>query len=756
MNDQHKKLLELIDDIEARQNALTKELNDVRLAMEQLLEKEEDTQQVSSMPSIPPLEESSFSPPPLPASSTTVKELPEEKPKEKRNIESFLGGNLLSKVGIIVMIIGVALGFKFAIDNNLISHAMRLFAGAISGLAFAYTAYRLNKKYRTYSAVLFGGGMAILFFTVFYGCSVYNIIHPIIAYIFITLLLTACVWVASKYNQKWIALLGLIGSYYVPFMVGDFSHQPIWNIWYVILTNIGVVYISFTKRWKLVYITAFILSSTLMVFFSFLHKSAGIFGTLSALSINYFSFLVISIAVQLREKDFAPKESLMLFIGNTGIYFTIGFFYIKEFAELVSIEKYQTLFAIFIGIVNILIGFAIEKKSKERSTCVNLLYGMGITMLGIATPIWFGGNSLFLLWTAEATLLFCIGRVTNTKVLEKMAYPFILVSLISFAFQNEGIQEYFTWYTNSSVKTILHHGGYYNLILAVGLAFMFVVNYKYPYKHQPFSAQKILDRTLPYLTLFVLFFSFYAPIQIHWQIKILTAETNLLGSTSLPQQAFLWSMNYSILFGLLLVILNQFIFRSKVFSTNNLAFLFLIGFMHLTASTTVILSLGEHLKEHQLIILLSILSTFILCSSFVFYRKNKKLKKAIRTASHIAIHTGILSVLYIILSLGSIHYQLSAFSVLLTILIGLYAVMLIVLGIWKKQKHLRLFSIVLFGVLFVRLIFVNILTLSGGMKTLVFIILGALMLLVSFLYNKYKHIILAPDVEDQEEESNTN
>jgi len=77
----------------------------------------------------------------------------------------------------------------------------------------------------------------------------------------------------------------------------------------------------------------------------------------------------------------------------------------------------------------------------------------------------------------------------------------------------------------------------------------------------------------------------------------------------------------------------------------------------------------------------------------------------------------------------------------LSILWGIYALLLIVLGIWKKKKHLRIGAIALFAATLIKLFFYDISSLATISKTIVFVSLGVLLLIISFLYNKYKHLI---------------
>jgi len=77
----------------------------------------------------------------------------------------------------------------------------------------------------------------------------------------------------------------------------------------------------------------------------------------------------------------------------------------------------------------------------------------------------------------------------------------------------------------------------------------------------------------------------------------------------------------------------------------------------------------------------------------------------------------------------------------LSILWGVYALALVVLGIRKKQKHLRLAGIALFLVTLIKLFLYDLAGAGTITKTVSFISLGVLLLVVSFLYNKYKEVL---------------
>ena len=70
----------------------------------------------------------------------------------------------------------------------------------------------------------------------------------------------------------------------------------------------------------------------------------------------------------------------------------------------------------------------------------------------------------------------------------------------------------------------------------------------------------------------------------------------------------------------------------------------------------------------------------------------------------------------------------------------------IIYGIWKKKKHIRISAIALLGVTLIKLFFYDLTNLKTVPKTIVFISIGILFLIISFLYNKYKKIIFPENI----------
>ncbi len=80
-----------------------------------------------------------------------------------------------------------------------------------------------------------------------------------------------------------------------------------------------------------------------------------------------------------------------------------------------------------------------------------------------------------------------------------------------------------------------------------------------------------------------------------------------------------------------------------------------------------------------------------------------------------------------------------------SVLWGVYALALVGRGIWRKRKVLRLLGITLFGITLVKLFVFDLGDISKLGKIIAFVGLGVLLLVISFLYQKFKDVILGED-----------
>ena len=172
------------------------------------------------------------------------------------NLEKFVGENLISLIGIVVLILGVGIGAKYAIDNNWISPLARIIIGYVFGFGLVGLAIKFKRKYHNFSAVLVSGGMAIMYFVTFFAYASYGLLSQLPAFGLMVMFTGMTVTAALVYSRQVIAHVGLVGAYAVPFLLSSDSGNYLALFIYIAVVNTGVLAVSVKKRWTPIFYTA--------------------------------------------------------------------------------------------------------------------------------------------------------------------------------------------------------------------------------------------------------------------------------------------------------------------------------------------------------------------------------------------------------------------------------------------------------------------------------------------------------------------
>ncbi len=174
----------------------------------------------------------------------------------RADLEKFIGENLISKIGIVVLIIGVGIGVKYSIDNELISPLARVVASYVFGFGLIGFAVKLKAKYHNFSAALLSGGMAIMYFVTYFAYSLYGLMPQSGAFALMVMFTVFTVVSAWAYERQIIAHIGLVGAYGVPFLLSSDSGNYVVLFTYMTIVNAGILAVSLKRRWKTLFFTA--------------------------------------------------------------------------------------------------------------------------------------------------------------------------------------------------------------------------------------------------------------------------------------------------------------------------------------------------------------------------------------------------------------------------------------------------------------------------------------------------------------------
>lgn len=162
---------------------------------------------------------------------------------------SFSSVQWVAGIGIVALLFGLAFFFKFAIDQGWISEWIRVGIGIAVGSLFITLGYLWIERFKSYAQILFGGGIALLFFTIYAALQFYSLVTidtAFLAMVFVTVLSGI---LSFRLGSKALVSVSVLGGFLAPFLVSFGGSDPVKLFIYLSLLNIGLVVLASRKFW---------------------------------------------------------------------------------------------------------------------------------------------------------------------------------------------------------------------------------------------------------------------------------------------------------------------------------------------------------------------------------------------------------------------------------------------------------------------------------------------------------------------------
>ena len=257
-----------------------------------------------------------------------------------------------------MLIIGVGIGAKYAIDKGWITPIMRIIFGYAVGFSLLGLAVKLKPKYHNFSAVLLSGGMAIMYFITYFAYSLYELIPQSAAFALMVIFTIFTAASAIIYNRQWIAHVGLVGAYAVPFLLSNNSGNYPFLFTYMALINVGILAVSVKKYWKPLSYTAFIFTwLTFGGWFATKYRDEDhFFLALLFLGIFFATFYLVTIIQHRLFKERTDGADLALTVFNAVIFYGFSVAIIDQagvYSRFVTLFTYSLIFTIAVLITSL-------------------------------------------------------------------------------------------------------------------------------------------------------------------------------------------------------------------------------------------------------------------------------------------------------------------------------------------------------------------------------------------------------------------
>ncbi|MFT4303777.1 MAG: DUF2339 domain-containing protein [Candidatus Woesearchaeota archaeon] len=623
------------------------------------------------------------------------KVIPLKPEKKVVTFEEDVGMKWFSRIGILALVIGVGFFIKYAIDVNWIDHLTRIIMGIVFGIGLIIFGEIVSKKekYANWAKTLVGGGFAITYFVIFaaYHFPEYQAaigISQILNIILLSLVVIFAILFALKDNSQIIAAESFFLGYVTYLLSNDFGFM---TIIYGLLLTIGLVIVVCYKKWSVIGLGGVVASYIMYLLWnnnnpeSFLYASFILISYFVAFSIQSF-FLI--------KNNKVLRKNILIILINSVLFFILYYNQIDKHYPV-----YAGLFALIFSIIYF-IGYYFFKTIEEEKLATTHLY-LALLYFTITIPIQLNKEWITIIWALETLILTIMYVKMKINTLKISSYVVGVITIL---------------------KTF-----FYDLYSLNKLDFVNLIN---------------STRLFSFLVTIICFYIVYKLLRNNK--KILTNDESVFSLV------YSWSA-----FGfLILIIFIELIAYHAVWITIILSFLALAYIIiskfdrkeirHQSISISALLFLkvllydSFYLRDFNPIDILSSTRFFaFLIAILTFYIISWYLErnKHILEKSEFAL-VNYFSYAGTILAFILVLFEMKEFWI--SIGWSILALIISISGFLFRKKHLRMQGMIIFSITIIKVFLYDTRSLETIYRTVSYIVLGLILLLVSFIYTKNK------------------
>lgn len=368
--------------------------------------------------------------------------------KENSLLNQLWGENLLSKIGIVTFVLGIAFFVKYAIDKEWINEIGRVGIGLLVGMAIIGVGHKLRKQYDIFSSILAGGGFAVFYITITLAFREYELIPQTAAFALLVLVTIACVILSVFYDKKELVLFALLGGFAAPFLVSTGSGNYMVLFSYLLILNSGMLWLAFRKKWDIISIVCFVFTQ-LIVWIWLIGSFKGEFaGATLFLLLFFIQFHTVATADHLKKGSKISSFQVLVILWNNISLFA-GWIYI--FLDYPA--EVNGILAISIAILNAVALITMFRNERTDQNMIYLLIATILTFITLAIPLQLKGNVITLFWTAEIVVLLVLWMRSQIRIFRFGLYGVIALTIISYGLD---ISQGYIFYDSSLIPVLLN------------------------------------------------------------------------------------------------------------------------------------------------------------------------------------------------------------------------------------------------------------------------------------------------------------
>lgn len=318
----------------------------------------------------------------------------------------FTEGNVIVRVGVVVMFFGLSFLVKYSIDNALLPIEYRVVAIGLAAIALLVFGWRLRLTKAGYGLVLQGSGIAVLYLLTFASYRLYDLIPAGITFPLLIFFSLLGMTLAVIQNSRTLAVIAIAGGFVSPILAssGGGSHVALFA--YYLVLNVSIFGVAWFKSWRLLNVVGFAFTFVIGALWGVTQYSSQDFATTEPFLVIYF-LLYVAISILFATKQ---KPELKGYVDGT-LVFGVPFLGSILQAALVNKFEYGLAYsAAAMGVFYLVLAKALWNRDYPHFRLLGeVMLVLGVIFSSLTVPFAFDGQLTAATWAIEGAGFIWIG-----------------------------------------------------------------------------------------------------------------------------------------------------------------------------------------------------------------------------------------------------------------------------------------------------------------------------------------------------------
>ena len=340
------------------------------------------------------------------------------------------GGNTLARVGILVLFVGVAFLLKYATEHVVVPIELRIAGVALGGVVLLVLGWRLRERRAGYAMILQGGGVGVLYLTVFAALRLYALVPAPAAFALLVAIAAFSGVLAVRQDAIGLAAVGVIGGFAAPILTSSQSGNHVMLFAYYALLNAGILGIAWFKAWRLLNLLGFACTFVIGTLWGVTRYRAGDFATTEPFLVLFFLFYVAIAVLYALRRSMSVRD----YVDGTIVFGTPLVTAGLQQALVRPYEFGMALSALAAAALYLVLARVLWSRHREDLRLLSESFlALGVVFATLAVPLAFDAHWTSATWALEGAAIVWVGARQRRTLARAFGWLLQVAAGVAFA-----------------------------------------------------------------------------------------------------------------------------------------------------------------------------------------------------------------------------------------------------------------------------------------------------------------------------------